>query len=314
MARFNRRRRGRRSFRARRRYKYATRLPMKKRVQHTLEEPGVLLYRGGFELSSDRGSAQMAPLGSMFCKDATDSNDFIDYAALPMLNKISAVTVPTAHIYIGDVKRVWMVTNSSVSNVKYVIYRCRARKDIPSNALTLMSAVLGSTSFDAAEQLPTYSNIQPTTVGATPYDNPILTNLYKVKPVARGVVGPGGTFEFKRKNNIRRLFAKMEDAVYDAATIMHDSKKYSDTYIICFHGQPCAGLNGANDVVTLAATVLEVASYARVTYARVTSSGITTQTRMETTNPFSAPTSALLYTPGNIGASGAAGVQDSVLA
>lgn len=298
----------------RRKSRNAVRLPMKKRVSHTLEEPGVCLYRGGFELSSDRGSGQMAPIGSMFCKDATDTNDFIDYSALQLLGKVAAVTVPTAHIYIGDIKRVWMITNSSVSNVKYVIYRCRARKDIPSNALTLMSGVLGSTSFDAAEQLPTYSNIQPTTIGATPYDNAILTNLYNVKPVARGVVGPGGTFEFKAKKNIRRLFSKSEDAIYDAVTVMHDNKNYSDAYIICFHGQPCAGVNGANDIVTIAATVLEVATYARVTYARVISSGVTTQTRMETANPFAAPTSALLYTPGNIAATTAGGVPDTVLA
>lgn len=286
---------------------------MRKRTQHTLERAGVLLYRGGFELSSSRGNGQMAPIGSMFCKDATDTNDFIDYCALSVLNKASATLVPTSHVYIGDVKRVWMFTNSSVSNVKYIIYRGRARKDIISNASTQMFGVLGGAAFDQAESLTGYSNIQPTTIGATPYDNPLLTNLYKVKPVASGVVGPGGTFEFKRKKNIRSLYAKQEDSTYDFLTSMHDNKHYSDVYFIQWHGQPCAGMDGANDVVTFAATVLEVASYARVTYARVISDYFMTQSRMETANPYQAATSATLYAPGNIAAGSAPGVPDTVL-
>lgn len=287
---------------------------MKQRVSHTLDRPGVCLFRGGFELATNRGEGVMAPIGSMFCKDTTDTNDFIDYSALSLLNRVSATLLPTSHIYIGDIKRIWMFTNSSVSNIKYIIYRARARKDIVNNAGTLMAAVLGGPNFDYAESLTGKGNIQPNTIGATPYDNPILTNLYKVKPVVQGVVGPGGTFEFRRKHLIRSLFSKSEDSTYDFLTTIHDNKKYSDVYFIHFHGQPCAGFDGANDVVTFAAAVLDCATYARVTYARVISDFQMTQSRMEAANPFSAPTSAFLYTPGNLAAGAAPGVPDTVLA
>lgn len=311
MPRYSRSRRRRRMPYRRRKSKYAVRLPMKKRVQHTLDRPGVCLYRGGFELSSSRGEGQMAPLGSMFCKDAIDTNDFVDYDAYDLLTKVNAGTQPTSAIYVGDVRRVWMITNSSVSNVKYTIYKCSARKDVPT--IVSMTACLAGAAFDYAEELTGEVNIQPTTIGATPYDCPILTNIYKVKPVARGVVGPGGTFEFKAKKNIRRLYKRLENVTYDGLTSMHDNKKYSDTYIIQWHGQPCAGMNGVNDVVTIAATVLEVATYARVTYAAVISSGVMTQSRMDGVNPFAAPTSATLYAPGNIAANAAPGVPDTVL-
>lgn len=311
MPRYRRNRRRRAPYRRRKRYKYAVRLPLKKTTHFQLQNPGVCLYRGGFELASSRGEQSQAPLGSTFPKDALDTNDFTDYSALALLEKVELVPSNTTRIYIGDVKRVWMITNSSVSNVKYTIYRCRARKDIVANRT--MAVVNGSANYDRAEALTSEVNIQPTTIGGTPYDNPVLCNLYKVKPVASGVVGPGGTFEYKVKKNIRSFYNRLEDSAYDGISSIHDNKKYSDHYIILWHGQPCAGINVANDVVTFAATVLEVASYARVTYARVTYEGVTTQTRMDNTNPFAAGTSATLYAPGNIAAAAAPGVPDTTL-
>lgn len=313
MARYSRRRRRGGPNRRRRSSKYATRLPLKKKTKYDLHSPGVLLYRGGFELASSRGEQVQAPLGSTFCKDAVDTNDFVDYSGYGLLTVVyGGAPSATSTVHIGDVKRVWMITNSSVSNCKYIIYRCRARKDIVSTRT--MAIINAAANYDRAENVAGYSNIQPTTIGGTPFDNPVLCNNFNIKPVASGVVGPGGTFEFKQKRNFRCRYSLLEDNAYDGIDSIHDNKKYSDHYIIQFHGQPCAGLDGANDVVTFAACVLDVATYARVTYALVENFGMTTQTRMETTNPFAAATSALLYTPGNIAATTAGGVPDTTLA
>lgn len=312
MARHHRKRKRRGAYRRRQRRKYAVQLPMRKRSQMSMVDPGVLLYRGGFNIQTQRGECITAPIGSMFPKDAIDTNDFNNYSAGDLLPLIGGVIVPTSKCWIHDVKRVWMFTNSSVSAIKYIIYKGRARRTVPSTKS--MTTILAGTSYDYADALTGYSNIQPTTIGSTPYDNPLLTNLFRIKPVKTGVVGAGGTFEFKAKKHIRTTYSRMNVSTYDGVTATHDADKYSDVYFIQFHGQPCAGVDtGAVDKVTFAACELDVASYARVTYAKIFDDAIQTQTRMDTTNPFAAATSATLYAPGNIAANTAPGVPDTII-
>lgn len=314
MARYNRKRRRGASYRKRNRAKYAVRLPLKKRVKYTLDQPGVCLFRGGFHLEAARGVQQTSPLGSVFCKDLINTADFTDYCAKDMMDKVYGAinVVPTTKIWIGDVKRVWQFTNSSVSQVMYQIYRLRARRDIN----VPMATALADPSWQRAEDLPAEQNILGTTIGGTPYDNPVLTNQYKIKPVQRGVLPPGGTGQFQAKRNIRAFYSNLEISTYDGVTARLAPGDYSDYYIIVFHGQPCSGVSNGPpvvDVVTYAQAHLDVASYARLTYAKVLSDGIQTTARMEEVNPFAADT-ATLYTPGNIAATTAAGVPDDVLA
>jgi len=313
MARYNRKRRRRAPYRKRKRAKYAVRLPMKKKIKYTLDQPGICLFRGGFHLEAARGEQNTSALGSLFGKDIINTADFTDYCAKDMLDKVygAANVNATSKIFIGDVKRVWQFTNSSVSQVMYQIYRLRARKD----AYVPMATILADAAWQRAEDLPAEENIIGTTIGGTPYDNPTMTNQYKIKPVKRGVLAPGGTGQFSAKRNIRSYYSNLEISTYDGITTRLDAGKYSDYYIIVFHGQPCSGVNaGPTDVVTYAQAHLDVASYARLTYALVLSEGIQTTARMESTNPFAASVSATLYTPGNIAATSAAGVPDDVLA
>jgi len=316
MARYNRKRRRGTSYRKRQRAKYAVRLPLKKRVKYTLDQPGICLFRGGFHLSAGRGVQDTSPLGSVFGKDNINTADFVDYCAKDMMDKVYGATnvVPTTKIWIGDVKRTWQFTNSSVSQCMYQIYRLRARRDIN----VPMATALQDSSWQRAEDLPAEENILGTTIGGTPYDNPILTNQYKIKPVQRGVLPPGGTGQFQAKRNIRDFYSNLNSSTYDAITSRLDAGHYSDYYIIAFHGQPCSGVDHPDavdvDVVTYAAVHLDVASYARLTYAKVLSDGIQTTARMEEVNPFAASVSATLYTPGNIAATTAGGVPDEVLA
>jgi len=310
MARYNRKRRRRAPYRKRKRAKYAVRLPMKQKIKYTLDQPGVCLFRGGYHLEASRGTQSTSPLGSVFCKDLINTADFTDYSAKDMMDKIygAANVDPTTKIWIGDVKRVWQFTNSSVSQILYQIYRLRARRDIN----IVMTTALADASWQRAEDLPAEENILGTTIGGTPYDNPVLTNQYKIKPVKRGVLAPGGTGQFSAKRNIRSFYSNLEVSTYDGIQSRLDNGKYSDYYIIVFHGQPASGTLSAVGVVTYAQAHLDVATYARLTYAKVLSEGIQTTARMESTNPYAAD-AATLYTPGNIAATTAAGVPDTVL-